>query len=187
MFTNTLDSCILSFCGHPLVSLSCLALPDDHKLFAAALLEQHKRRRATSSPAGSSASLRRLDNPVAAVRQERSWWDLSFPSEETVALFPGLQVLSSRQIDRFLVFFRHQHTSSDEPLLRDVSLGRVKETGDRGLSDCVTPHGVLLHSQLCRRFVGYEALRLQGIVNREPADSSIQASFGSGRLIRRRI
>jgi hypothetical protein len=179
MFTNTLDSFILSFCGHPLVSLSCLALPDDHKLFAAALLEQHERRRATSSPAGSSASLRRLDNPVAAaVRQDRSWSDLKFPSGLASAV---------EQANRFLVVFRHQHASSGEPLLRGVSLGRVRETGDRGLSDCVTPHGVLLHSQLCRRFVGYEALRLQGIVHREPADSSIQASFGSGRLSRRRI
>jgi hypothetical protein len=96
-------------------------------------------------------------------RSGASWWDRGLPSEELMQLYPGLRRLTSRQLDLIRTEGVAIPDLSEPPALMDISQEREPKAF-RGISPCVTPKGMLYHSQQCRRLCGYEALRLQGFL-----------------------
>lgn len=177
---RVLDSLLHAFCGHAMTSLSDIVLPDHNSLVHEALTPPPKRR----ARGLLDKEPKWLNNHIElSLSKGQDWCGLRLPAGDIGQLYPGVLTLTDRQVDLLAVCgIPVPDVGSSDPLVRDISQDRLRDRGMRGVSDCVTPNGILWHSHLCRKLVGAEALRLQGIFYREPVNSLVQDTFSGAFL-----
>ena len=90
------------------------------------------------------------------------WWEPSWPTADVIQKYPGLQMLTDRQMD--IVRATVGMTFPGEKIMCDLSqsMGRARPQ-PAGMSCIVTPKGKLYLGHRCRFIHGIEALHLQGL------------------------
>ena len=188
-FVRECEDAMQRFAGHSLTPLDSYLLSDSDPLVNCVLDRSDRSdrpdHRCRSVPCGSSSSMPLWVSRHIAMCElrGRSWSSVTdCVCGDMLRLFPGLGALVPREIDGLgTLGISCPDTRPDCPLVVDVSQGfdranignlsggsRASEEDSlqirSAISPCVTPRSRLYHTRRGRLLVGYELLRLQGIV-----------------------